>query len=160
MVVEILHWCKLFSVAIKTNTYSTSMYHRSHIISYTRSTGYVNHDRDAWYPVLPLASCQSQSGPESISESHLSVTFITARILSLCYSILASLVYQSCDCQRPCQWLCQSCTCQRYTSQGHIIRASIARHNVRVHFHSLNPQKLCQSHICQSHINLIIVTRD
>jgi hypothetical protein len=43
--------------------------------------GYVDPNQDSYYPVPPLAPCQSQSEPESMSESHMSVTFPAAGIV-------------------------------------------------------------------------------
>jgi hypothetical protein len=43
--------------------------------------GYVDLNQDSYYPVPPLAPCQSQSEPESMSELHMSVTFPAAGIV-------------------------------------------------------------------------------
>jgi len=57
---------------------------------YTRWPRYVDLNSDAWYPepVLVSAPFCTMSEPESMSESHLSVTFITAGIVWSCQSTL------------------------------------------------------------------------
>jgi len=81
MFLGFLHPCNLFWAAKIINSYSPSTHVWNHITWYTTSIGYVDLNRDARYPVPSLAPCQSQSEPESMSESHLSVTFITAGIV-------------------------------------------------------------------------------
>jgi len=65
----------------------------NHITWYTRSIEYVDLNRAAWYPVPPFAPCQSQSEPDSMSESHLLVTFIAAGIVRSYHSALVSAMF-------------------------------------------------------------------
>jgi len=88
MFLQFLHPCNLFQEVKIINTYSTSTHLWNHIIWYSRLPGYVYPNRDAWYPEPALISAAfcTVSEPESISESHLSVTFLAAGIARSCQS--------------------------------------------------------------------------
>jgi hypothetical protein len=152
MFLRFLHPCNLFQAVKITNTYSTSTHLWNHITWYTRSPGYVDLNRDAWYPEPALVSAAfcTLSEPESMSESHLSVTFIAAGIVRSCQSALVRAM---------------------------LIRARIVRDHVRAtlvratlsepelsetiseHTFIAGIVRLCQSHTCQSHINQTGIVR-
>jgi len=90
MFLRFLHSCNLFRTVKITNTYSTSMHLWNHVTWYTRWPKYVDLNRDAWYPEPALVSAAfcTLSEPESMSESHMSVTFIAAGIVRSCQSTL------------------------------------------------------------------------
>jgi len=85
--------CNLFPVVIITNTYSTRSLHWNLITWYSRNIGNDDPNRAAWYSVQFLAPCQSQSEPESMSESHVSVTFIASWIVRSCESALVRAMF-------------------------------------------------------------------
>jgi len=60
---------------------------------YTGSIGFVDLNWDSWYPVLPLAPCQTQSEQDFMSESHLSDTSIAAGIVGTSQSALARAMF-------------------------------------------------------------------
>jgi len=77
----------------KTNPSSSRVHIQNNEIWFTWPIEYVDHNRDTRYPVQPVAPCQSQSEPESMSESHLSVTFIAAWIVRWCQSALTIAMF-------------------------------------------------------------------
>ena len=77
----------------RTNTYLSTIHHLNNITCYTWLIGYVDLNRDAWYPVASLAPCQSQTIPEPMSELLLWLTFIAAGIVWLCQSALVRAMF-------------------------------------------------------------------
>jgi len=90
MFLHFSHPFNLFPAVKITTTYPTRMHRWTDITWYTRWPRYVDLNRDAWYvePALVGAAFCTLLEPESMSESHLSVTFIAAGIVRSCQSTL------------------------------------------------------------------------